>query len=288
MNNELKWELALFTSSLFFAIAVVSVKYISHTFTWLFLIESRFIIAIIIWFIMLRLTKQKFIIIDKKTWILRGVIWCISMALFFTAISMTSSWRATALYYIYPIFTGIFWFLFFKEKIHLNNIISIILCISWIWFIFYDGSNYSTLGNIIWLLWWISCWLATHYIKLSSEKNNPIVVYLAVCFFGLVFLPFSAPQVVNLTIPLSFIVLLIWISGFIGKVLQTYALKHIKATVWSIMTYFTVPLVIILSYFIVDEEFKFKFFVWTVLIIFWLVINSSKGKTIFQKMFKQI
>ena len=198
------------------------------------------------------------------------------MALWYSAITITSSWRATLLNLTYPIFVSVISYLFYNEKITINNILAIVLCIIWSILIFYDWSKYSLFWDFLWLLSWIFAGLAVIYIKKSSNHNHPIVTYLSPCLIWLLILPFVTNQIneINLTsiVPL----LILWVITFIWHMFMNYWFKHVLAAKWSIILYSELLFAIMLSYLIIWEEFKIKFFIGMIFIIIWLFINSRK------------
>ncbi len=275
MSNETKSEITMSLACFFYAFTAVIVKYVSYSFTGLFISLFRFITGIFLGLIVLKITKQPFKIHNKKTWLLRGIFGSIAMGCYYTAIQITSSGRATLLFNTYPIFVALFGFLFFKEKISINNVFSLILCLCGAIVVFYDGSKYNIAGDFISLAGGILGGITVHYIKKSREKNHPVIVYMAVCFIGLLLFPFTINQAVNITFPLLLFLCLISIFSFIAQVLMTYGYKFISATKGSIIFFLQIILTILLSFFI-GEEFKLKFFIGIMLILLGLFINKKK------------
>ena len=278
MNKELKWELAIITACVFFAFVAIIAKKVSIHVDWVFITLFRYVAWIIIWFSLLKIKKQKFKINNKKIWFLRWLFWVIATIFWFVAIDITSSWRATLLNNTYPIFTAIFWFLLFNEKIRINNIISIILCFTWALFVFYDWSSYSLLWDIIALTSWALVWITIHYVKETTKSNSILVTFLSPCILWLALVPFTIHQVSNLDFHSLILLILLWILITIGQLLMTYWYKVLPATKWSIIMNAEILFVLVLSYYFVWEEFKFRFFIWIFIIVIWLMINRIKPK----------
>ena len=92
------------------------------------------ILIILIW-------KKEIIFKDKINLLFRGIWGAVSMICLYIAIKMTNSGRAILLNNTGPIFAGVFGFLFFKEKINIKIVLSLLLCIIGAILIFYDGSK---------------------------------------------------------------------------------------------------------------------------------------------------
>lgn len=274
MKKELQAEIAILSSTFLFAATAILIKLISKNFGGIFIAFCRFLIGVVLVYIVFKITRENIHISDKKNLILRGLFGSIAMVLYYVNIQITSSGRATLLTYTYPIFVAIFGYLFFDEKIKTNTLISILLCFTGILLVFYDKSTYSMIGNIVGLFSGMTSGMAIHYIKRSREKNNPLIVYLSVCIFGLFVSIFSIGQATNITFRSLLLIVLMGTLVFLAQIMRGWGLKYVTATRGSIISILVVPLTIFFSYFI-GEEMKLKFFIGAVLIIIGLVINRK-------------
>ena len=274
MKQERAGEISMLSSCIFFSLMAILVKLSAPAFSGLFISLFRFIMGIIIGGLLLFFTKQSFSIVNKKLWFLRGGLGSFAMVVYYVAIQSTSSGRATLLMNIFPIFVAFFGYVIFQEAINLSALLSIILCVIGIILIFYDGSAYTVWGNLLGLVPGIIRGLTVHLIKRSAEKNNPIIVYLAVCFFGLLLLPISGYEVTKLTWPFFFLLFGVAIFAFTAQVLMTYGYRHTAAIKGSIISYMTIPLTIFFSSVFLKEEFKSKFFLGLVFVVAGLIVNA--------------
>jgi drug/metabolite transporter (DMT)-like permease len=272
MNKKLLGELSIMASALFFAITAILIKTTSGVFSGLFISLVRFSVGIILVIVSIYLTKRSFKVKDKKAWLLRGFFGAIAMVLYYVSIQLTSSGRATLLTYTYPVFVAIYGYLFFKEKLTTKTIISVILGVTGILFVFYDGSHYPLYGNLLGLMSAVFAGIAIHYIKILRELHNSIMVYLPACIFGILFTLPSIREGINLTFNSFALLALIAITVFIAQMFMSYGYKHVSPTRGSIIALTAVPLVILFSYFI-GEEMKIRFFIGTAFIIAGLIIN---------------
>ena len=222
IDKELKWEAFLLISALLYAITAVLIK----DYAWVLSSEitslSRFVLWIIVWVILIKITRQDFYISNLKLWILRWILWALSMWIWFEAIQITSSWRATLLFNTYPIFIAIWWWLFFKEKITFWNILSLLLCITWVMFVFYDWSSYTLYWDVLALFGWILASINVMLIKWLVKKTNPMMIYLSPCFFWLVLLAFTFEEAGSLSFDLFMILAAIGVVVSLWNIIMNY------------------------------------------------------------------
>jgi drug/metabolite transporter (DMT)-like permease len=274
MKHETKGQLTILLSNLLFAIAAICVKLISGSINSFFISLFRFFTGIIFLVFILIMTKKYFTIKNKKDWLLRGLFGASAMTLYYFAIQLTSSGRATLLVNTFPVFVALFGYLFFHEKITFLQIISLLLCIAGAFFVFYDGSGYLIFGDILGIIASILAGLSIHYTKRLRENNNPMIIYLSVCLFGLAFNSFSVTNIVSIDIITLGILFLIGVLAFSAQISLTYGIKFITPTKASIITFSKIPFTIILSLFI-GEEMNERFFIGMGLILIGLFLNRK-------------
>ncbi|MCG8572353.1 MAG: DMT family transporter, partial [Spirochaetes bacterium] len=227
--------------------------------------------------------KKPIQIINMKIWLLRGGLGVLTICLFYISIQLSSSGRASLLTNTFPIFVLLISFLAFKEPITRSNVISLIFCITGVLFVMYDGSNYKMTGDFIAIGSSISAAVAVFFVKILRKHNNSIIVYLSVCLFGLVLLPFIFDELVKLDIKNFIHLLLMGLLVFLAQVLLTYGIKFVSATKASVTTYFKIPTTLLLSYIFLSEQMTFRFLLGIFFISFGLLINSNIFDLIFKK-----
>ena len=274
MKQEIRGELSLVLSCLFFAAMAIFVKMAAAEFSGMFISAFRFASGLIIGGAFLALSKTPLKLAKKKILLVRGALGMSAMLMYYTAIQMTGSGRATLLLNTFPIFVAIFGALFFRQAINADKIFSIILCLSGVIFVFYDGSSYGVLGTGIGLAAGIIRGLVVHFIKKSAEANHPLVVYLVVCLYGLLLLPFSAHEATKVDTGALILLLVVSIFSLIAQFLMTYGYRHVEALKGSLISYLTIPLTVLLGYFM-GEELHAKFFVGLGLIAIGLLVNAG-------------
>ena len=264
-------------AAVLFSVSMIIIKILSKTFSGLFIALTRFIIGIVLVLFAMKLRKHKFRIGKPKDWILRGVFGAIAMITLYVCIQLASSARASLFNKTYPFFVMLFGYLFFKQRATKKQITSLALCILGILFIFYDGSKYSMISNLIGLTSGFTAGFAVIYLnKLSKQNVSPYLIYLPACLLGLIPTATRYHEFANVT-PISAILIVIAGTTIFGaQSFLGYGHKHVTATRGSILAMIELPLMIILSYFIVNEQFTIKFFIGALLVVGGLLIKDKK------------
>jgi drug/metabolite transporter (DMT)-like permease len=275
VKKERRSDLSMLLSCIFFSSTAVLVKVISGSFSSVFISGFRFITGIILGIALLKLTGGSPKVTQKKILLIRGILGMSAMLAYFMAIQMTGSGRATLLVNTFPIFVVIFGQLFFHETLSITKVLSVVFCMLGVIFVFYDGSSYSFLGNFLGLAAGIVRGFVVHLIKKSVAKNRPVIVYLAVCFIGLLLLPFSVHEAVHLSWNSFLLLVLVGTFSFTAQLLQTYGYRHATTLRGSLLSYMTIPLTVVLGFFM-GEELRMRFFIGIFLILTGLFINSVK------------
>jgi drug/metabolite transporter (DMT)-like permease len=264
----------MIASSFFFSLSAVLVKSVSGSFNSYFISVVRFIIGIVLGIAVLLFTKKTIRVRDKKVWVIRGVAGSISMILFYLAIELTGSARATLMNNLCVIFVALFGFLLNKERIRVANMISMLLCLTGVTIIFYDGGKYSLAGDMIGILSGIIMGIAIHYTKRSSEKEHPAIVYMSACIFGLSFAPFSSVYHPNPGMVQVLLLLAIGVFSFLAQWLMTSSYSRISAIKGSLISYLKIPFTVIIGVMLGDHVSS-KFYIGTVILIIGLWIESG-------------
>ena len=277
MKKETLGEFSLVLSCVFFACMAIFVKMAAGSFSGVFISAFRFVIGLLLGGLLLAFSRTPLKIARKKILAIRGALGMVAMLTYFIAIQMTGSGRATLLLNTFPIFVALFGALFFHQPINHSKILSIVFCMSGVIFVFYDGSKYSLLGNCIALSAGIVRGLVVHFIKKSAEANHPLVVYLVVCLYGLLLLPFSAHEASNINVTNFSLLLVVAVLSLVAQFLMTYGYRHVDALKGSLISYLTIPLTVLLG-FLMGEELHARFFLGLALIAIGLVVNSGAHK----------
>jgi drug/metabolite transporter (DMT)-like permease len=278
MKKSYKGEIFIFISCLFFSIESIFVKFASNYHSGIFISFFKFSFGLILGILIILIWKKEILFNDKKDLLFRGLWGAASMICLYIAIKMSNSGRAILLNNTGPIFAGVFGFLFFKEKINLNIIMSLLFCIIGAILIFYDGSKSNLLGDIIALLSGITAGFAIHYIKKAGVNNSAIHIYLATCLIGILASSFSFKNITLISYYSFIFLFFLSLSIFLAQITMAYGFKFVEATKGSIIFFLKIPITLILSYIFLNEIINLKFIIGTLLIISGLFINVLKRK----------
>jgi drug/metabolite transporter (DMT)-like permease len=271
-------ELAIFASCAVFPCMSILVKTIAGPWSGQFVSFFRFLVGLLLTVCFIAPWKQAFKIHDKKAWLLRGLFGSLAMLTGFLAIRLTSSGRAVLLANTYPVFVAIFGVLFFKEKITLNQLAALLVCFAGMVCVFYDHSHYSFTGNALALASGISAGFAVHFIKKARERNSVYSVYLSACLFGLLLCAGSAAEIKYAVSSRAWAMLLaVGLLAFLGQSLLAYGYKYVTASRGSIIGFAETLFTLLLSFVILSEEMKPRFWLGAALILAGLLINQQRS-----------
>lgn len=277
MRSARLGQLSILLACVFFAAAAVSAKYLAVGYSGLFVSLVRFSLGAVFCVGAIFLLGREWRIKGWRIWIIRGLLGSLAMSLTYWAIQLTSSGRAILLADTYPIFVAVFGYLFFREIITARNVGGVLIGILGVLLVFYDRSQYPWFGNLLAFGAGVVGGVSVHYVKLTRYQNNPFLVYLSACLFGLVLCLVSADEVRHLTGQGAFALTLVAVLSFVGQVLAGYGFKYVSATTGGIAGLAEVPLTVAFSA-LLGEEMRPGFWLGTVLILAGIVINYLPGE----------
>ncbi len=275
MTNRHKSEGAVILASLLMSLSSVLIKLISSHFTGIQISWMRFAMGLVI-----GLPSLLFFYKDRQPknipllfW--RGVTGAVSMILFYWAISLSSSGRAYLLLMTYPAWVAVFGGLFYKEKVTIVHILSMVLCIGGAAFVFYDGSHYGWQGDVLALLSSVVSGLGVNLVRRARQENNSVIVYLGACIVGVVVSTIAFPLG---GMPQAGPILWVALAGigtlvYGAKIVEMWAYRYITALRGSIITYFSIPMVLFFSVWLLKEELMPRLFLGTGLILLGLLLQ---------------
>ncbi|MEW6515559.1 MAG: DMT family transporter [candidate division FCPU426 bacterium] len=277
MPSERMGQLSILLACVFFAAAAVSAKYLAAGYSGLFVSLVRFGLGAVFCVLALAWLRREWRVQGWRVWAIRGILGSLAMSLTYWAIQLTSSGRAILLADTYPIFVAIFGYLFFREAITRRHVGGLIVGMLGVLLVFYDRSQYGWLGNLLAFGAGVVGGVSVHYVKLARSRNNPFLVYLSACLFGLIWCLVSAGEVRHLNGQGAFALVLVAVFGFVGQVLAGYGFKYVSATTGGIAGLAEVPLTVAFSA-LLGEEMRPRFWLGTVLIVAGILINYYPGR----------
>lgn len=203
------------------------------------------------------------------------------MTLYFVAIGYIGSSRATLYLNTFPVWVALFAVLFFREKLGRSEIPAILLCILGAFLIFREPGVFPVIGIVAGLSAGLVRGIAVHMVKRSGKANHPAMVYLSVCLFGMLLLPFYSREFSHISGPGQILILLtIGFTMFLSQLLIAWGLRGLSPTVGSILIYSNIPITLGLGLFI-GEHLSLMAWCGGVLIIAGLILPVLiKRKTV--------
>ncbi len=252
-------------SSFFFAVCAVFVKLAGEYCNAYFVSALRFIIGIILTIITVKIIHASFAITDKFSWIMRGITGSASMITYYIAIQYSGSGKATLLSNIYPAFTALFGPIFFHEKNRKTDWLAMPFCIAGAFVVFGGKGEESLIGDALAITSSIFAGFSVHFIRRSAQKENPVVIYLSACVFGLIAAPLAFSGKIEINMQSLIFIIIVGITAFAGQIFLNYCYKNMSAVKGSLLSFIKIPMTLGLSWFI-GEKFGMKFMLGTLLI----------------------
>ncbi len=274
---------SLYASATIFALTSIFVKFASRGFSGFFISSTRFVIGVLLCLFVLFRSYGGVRIKNPKAVLFRGIFGASSMALTYAAISMTGPGRASLLSNIYPLFVPVFGALFFGERFHKKTLVSLVLCTLGAILVVRDGSGASMTGDLLAIGSSVFAAVAVNFVRLASRTENPFVIYLSPCVFGLP-LFFFAPLPQTPPAPLSICFLIaVGIGAFTAQALMAHGYKSVPAGRGSLVFYWETALTVILGALVAGEHFNLRFALGLGFIVTGLWFNNRKdGRAVAQ------
>jgi drug/metabolite transporter (DMT)-like permease len=250
---------ALYSAATIFAFTSLFVRLGSRYYSGLFISGARFVIGgalcLVVLFAHYGGVKPK----RPAVLVLRGVFGAGSMAATYAAISLTGPGRAALLSNMYPLFVPVFGALFFKEKFNTHTLASLALCTIGAILVVRDGSGAALSGDLIAIFSAILAGVAVNFVRLATGTENPFLIYLSPCIFGLPIL-FFAPMPAGTGGPVGLLLLFgVGVGAFVAQALMAYGYKSVPAGRGSVVFYWETSLTVLLGALLAGERFNLRF-----------------------------
>ncbi len=259
LNLRIRGFAALYAAATIFAFTSLMVKLSSPYFSGFFMSGARFVIGAALCLLVLYMRYGG--IKSERPWVLvfRGLFGACSMACTYAAIALTGPGRASLLSNIYPVFVPLFGALFFRERFNPKTLMSLLFCSLGAILVVRDGSGATLAGDLLALLGALLAGVAVNYVRSASRTENPIIIYLSPCIFGLPILAF-APLPHSLGGPVGIILLLgIGVGAFFAQALMSYGYRSVPAGRGSVVFFWETALTVLLGFLLAGERFNLRF-----------------------------
>jgi drug/metabolite transporter (DMT)-like permease len=206
------------------------------------------------------------------------------MVMTYAAISLTGPGRAALLSNTYPLFVALFGALFFGERLRPRVFACIAVCSCGAALVMRDGSGALLAGDLLAVGSAVFAGIAVNFVKRATEYDNPFMLYLSPCLFGLplfAIVPsaggFSSAGAAGSGGLLGLAILVgMGASAFLAQALMAYGYRGVPAGRGSIVFYLETALTVLLGALFADERFNLRFGVGLALILGGLALNHVR------------
>ncbi|MGO8695925.1 MAG: DMT family transporter [Rectinemataceae bacterium] len=276
LTTRVRGFAALYSAATIFAFTSLFVKLSSRYFSGLFISGARFAVGGVLCLVVL-LARYGGVKPKRPSVLLfRGLFGAGSMAATYAAISLTGPGRAALLSNMYPLFVPVFAALFFKERFNTRTLASLALCTLGAVLVVRDGSGAALSGDLIAILSAVLAGVAVNFVRLATRTENPFLIYLSPCIFGLPIL-FFAPAPAGTGGPVG-LLLLLGVGGgaFVGQALMASGYGSVPAGRGSVVFFWETTLTVLLGFLLAGERFNLRFAAGLVFILSGLWLNRVR------------
>jgi drug/metabolite transporter (DMT)-like permease len=271
---------ALYSAAVVFAFTSLFVKLASRYYTGLFVSASRFAVGTLLCVAVLALGYRSLKPARPGLVALRGLFGAFSMAMTYAAISLTGPGRAALLSNTYPLFVVVFGALFFGERFNPRVLLSIAICTLGAVLVVRDGSGAMLAGDLIALGSAVFAGIAVNFVRRAAQYDNPFMLYLSPCLFGLPLFFFVGPAGRGTAAGggASGLVFLLGaaVLAFLAQALMAHGYRSVQAGRGSVVFYLETALTVLLGALFAGEVFNLRFAAGLTLILGGLAINHLR------------
>jgi drug/metabolite transporter (DMT)-like permease len=271
---------ALYSSALLFSCTSLFVKLASRSYSGFFVSASRFVIGALLCASVLALRYRSLKPVRPGLVAMRGILGAVSMIMSYAAISLTGPGRATLLGNTYPIFVVLFGALFFGERFRKGLLVSLAACTAGAFLVVRDGSGSSLTGDLLALGGAVFAGVAINFVRKATAFDNPFMLYLSPCLFGLPLIAFAPVQGGLASGGALGLLLLLAVGGgaFLAQALMAYGYREVSAGSGSVVFYLETAVTVVLGIAFAGEAFNLRCLAGLALIVAGLVFNQLRPR----------
>jgi drug/metabolite transporter (DMT)-like permease len=269
---------ALYSAAVLFAFTSLFVKLASRYYSGMFVSAARFAAGTILCSAVLLWGYRSIKPANPGLVALRGLFGAFSMAMSYAAISLTGPGRAALLCNTYPLFVVVFGALFFGERLNARVFACIGICTLGAVLVMRDGSGSSLAGDLLALGSAVFAGIAINFVRRATQGDNPFMLYLSPCLFGLPLFAFVPPGGGAAAGGLFGIFFLVGVGvlAFFAQALMAYGYRSVQAGRGSIVFYLETALTVLLGALFAAERFNLRFAAGLALILGGLALNHLR------------
>lgn len=261
-------------SNILFAATAIFLGRLAGRFDGYFTSFVRFLVGTAFGFAQLAAMRRPFRIVRLKPWLGRGIFGAAGMILYYLSIGMGSPGRATLFNTSYPVFVALIAIFLLRSRVRITVLACIALSLAGVALVLWDGARSSLLADLAGLGSGILAGASYHFNKRASQTEDPIVIYLGVCFAGMLATAFSVPQFAQVDPGSALLLILAGLGGYFAQLAITVGLRDIDATRGSVHTFLKVPLTALAGWFFLSEKIGWRFLAGTILLLAGLFLDK--------------
>jgi drug/metabolite transporter (DMT)-like permease len=274
---------ALYSAVFLFTITSLLVKLASRHFSGIFVSVARFAVGATLCVAVLAFGYRSLRPARPGLIAARGVIGAFSMAMGYAAIALTGPGRAVLLSNIYPLFVALFGALFFGERIGPRVFVCIAICTGGAVLVMRDGSGASLAGDLLAIGSAVFAGIAINFVRRAAQTDNPFMLYLSPCLFGLPLLAFVPAGEIAAVGAASaggaagvLFLVGVGVMSFLAQALMALGYKTVQAGKGSVVFYLETALTVLMGALFVGERFNLRFAAGLALILGGLALNHAR------------
>lgn len=261
-------------SNVLFAAMAVCVGLLGGKFDGYFTSLCRFLVGAAIGFGQLAATRRPFKLHRPLPWLGRGIFGALGMILYYVAIVKGSPGRASLFNNAYPVFVAVISFFVLRQRIGAAAAGGILLSFAGIGLVLWDGAKSSFLGNLAGVSSGVIAAVSYHFNKEASKTEDPVVIYLGVCFMGILGTGFSVGQFARVDLASAGLLALAGLCGYFAQIAITVGLRDLDATEGSLHTFVKIPIAVLGGWLFLSEPLSLRFFLGTALVFAGLFLDK--------------
>lgn len=207
---------------------------------------------------------------------MRGLAGAVSMAMGYAAISMTGPGRAILLSNTYPLFVALFGALAFGEPLKPRTIACVGICSAGAALVVRDGSGAALAGDLLALGSAVFAGVAINYVRRASQYDNPFMLYLSPCLFGLPLFAVAPAPATSGGAAGILLLAAVGLLGFFAQAFMAYGYASVPAASGSVVFYWETALTVLLGALFAGERFTLRFAAGLALILAGLWLNGTR------------
>jgi drug/metabolite transporter (DMT)-like permease len=243
LNSKVKGYLSALFATMFMGSLGVFVKNLQTAPTVITLFRLSIAALLILLLIIAKHNIKELRILPSKNLAISGFALSASVIFYVIAIQRTSMSNAVFLLYLGPVFASFAAFLFLKESLSGIDILSLILSIFGLLFMFrfnFHFQNIDILGTVCGLLAGLSYGMIIFFNRIiKSNVSLDVRSFYQFTFGSLIVLPFAIKDfnIIAVEHDLFMLIAMAVVCGFMGITLMFNAIKHLPAIEYGVLSY---------------------------------------------------